>query len=244
LLIKLHNDILYKLQGINTYFLNQRLLGSIVMKKKNIIIIGLVTFIAIGIFFVIKFDLINKIENKIYLQKIKNETLTEANEKYNDEPELITETFTDKDGNEIVVKMKKIVVKDENTGQEMLMYEDTAEHKILDVKSYKGKIETVKENKIFFIVDKEFKKSKFGASSYNFEDVKNYQIIYDLESYNLDFDESVGYFVCDHINLDFKDLDSIKDLENIVGKYIRLQDSKFRDYYTGEEYKVLSFFAD
>ena len=225
---------------------NQRLLGSIVMKKKSIIIIVIVICIAIGIFFVIRFDLLSKIENMIYLQKIKNVILTEANEKYSDEPELVTETFTDKNGNEIVVKMKKIVVKDENTGQEVLMYEDIAEPKIVDVKSYKGKIEIIKENKIFFIVDKEFKKSIFGdgTDNYKFEDVKDYQIIYDLESYNLDFDESIGYFVCDHLNLDFKDLDSIEDLENMVGKYIRLQDSKFRDYYTDEEYKVLSIFTD
>ena len=214
------------------------------MKNRNIIIIVIVTCLAIGIFLVIKLDLIKTIEKKIYLQKIKNEILTEANEKYNDEPELITETFTDKDGNEIVVKMKKIVVKDENTGQEVLMYEDIAEPEIVDVKSYKGKIETIMENKIFFIVDKEFKKSKFSASSYNFEDVKDYQIIYDLESYNLDFDESARYFVCDHLNLDFKDLNSLEDFEKIIGKYVRLQDSKFRDYYTGEEYKVLSFFTD
>jgi len=214
------------------------------MKKKSTIIIVIVICIAIGIFFVIKFDLISKIENKIYLQTVKNEILTEANEKYADEPELISETFTDKDGNEIVVKMKKIIVKDENTGQEVLMYEDIAEPKIIDVKSYKGKIEIIRKNKIFFIVDKEFKKPIFGngTDNYKFEDVKDYQITYDLESYNLDFDESVGYFVCDHLNLDFKDLESIEDLENIVGKYIRLQDSKFRDYYTGEKnIKCLAF---
>ena len=124
------------------------------MKKKSIIIIVFVICISIGIFFVIKFDLVRKIENKIYLQTVKNETLTEANEKYSSEPELITETFTDKAGNEIAIKMRKIVVKDENTGQEVLMYEDIAEPKIVDVKSYKGKIETIMGNKIFFIVDK------------------------------------------------------------------------------------------
>lgn len=216
------------------------------MKKKSIIIVVIVTCISIGIFFVIKFDLIRKIENKIYLQKIKNEILTEANEKYSDKSEFITKTFTDKDGNKIVVKMKKIVVKDENTGQEVLMYEDIAEPIIVYVRSYKGKIETIENNKIFYAVDKEFKKSIFGigTDNYNFEDVKDYQIIYDIESYNLDFDETVGYFVCDHLNLDFKNLGSIEYLEKIVGKYIRVQDSKFRDYYTGEEYKVLSFFTD
>jgi len=76
------------------------------MKKKSIIITVIFICIAIGVFFVIKFDLISKIENMIYLQTVKNEILNEANKKYADEPELITETFTDKDGNEIVVKMK------------------------------------------------------------------------------------------------------------------------------------------
>jgi len=213
------------------------------MKNRIIAITTIVIFIAIGTFFVIKFDLLSKIENKIYLQKIKSETLAEINEKYPDKPELITETFTDKDGKEVAIKMRKIVVMDENTGQEVLMYEDIEESEIVDIKSYKGKIETITENKILFIVDKEFKKSKFGAGSYNFEDVRDYKIIYDLENYNLDFDESAGYFVCDYINLDFKDLESIEDLKNIVGKDVRLQDSKFKDYYTGEEYKVLSFFT-
>ena len=84
------------------------------MKKKSIIIIVIVICIAIGIFFIIKFDLVSKIENKIYLQKIKNETLTEANKKYADEPELFTETFTDKDGNVIVVKMKNVKLTTDN----------------------------------------------------------------------------------------------------------------------------------
>ena len=138
-MFSLHYDILYKIPDIDTTF-NQILLGSIVMKNKSIMIIVILICISIGVFFVIKFDLISKIENKIYLQTVKNDILTEANKKYADEPELITETFTDKDGKEIVVKMKKIVVKDENTGQEVLMYEDIAEPEIVDVKSYKGKI--------------------------------------------------------------------------------------------------------
>jgi len=54
----------------------------------------------------------------------------------------------------------------------------------------------------------------------------------------------VGYFVCDHLNLDFKSLDNVEGLEKAVGKYIRVQDSKYEDYYTGEDYKVLSFFTE
>jgi hypothetical protein len=216
------------------------------MKKRKIINIVLIVCIVIGIFFVIKFDLVGKIENKIYQQKIKNEASAKTNEKYPDEPELITETFIDKDGNEIVVEMRKIVVKDEDTGQEVLMYEDTAEPKIIYIRAYKGKIKQIEDSKIYFIVDKEFSEPIFGSgtTSYNFEDVGDYQIIFDLGSYNLEVDTSVGYFVCDHLNLDFKDLDSIEDLEKAVGKYIRVQDSKYRDYYTGEDYKALSFFTE
>jgi len=216
------------------------------MKKRKIINIVLVACVVIGIFFVIKFDLVGKIENIIYQQKIKNEISNEANEKYPDEPELITETFIDKDGNEVVVEMRKIVVKDEDTGKEILMYEDTAEPKVIYIRAYKGKIEQIEDSRIYFIVDKKFKKPGFGSgtTSYNFEDVGDYQIIFDLGSYNLEVDTSVGYFVCDHLNLDFKDLNSIEDLEKVVGKYIRVQDSKYRDYYTGEDYKVLSFFTE
>lgn len=216
------------------------------MKKRKIINIVLITCMAIGIFFAVKFDLISKIESKIYQQKVKNEILTKTNEKYSDKPESIIETFTDKDGNEVVVKMRKIVVKDENTGQEVLMYEDIAEPKIIYIKTYKGKIESMEDNRICFIVDKEFKKPKFGidTNSYSFEDVENYKIIFDLGNYNLEFDTNVGYFVCDHLTLDFKSLNSIEDLEIIVGKYIRVQDSKYRDYYTGDDYKVLSFFTE
>ena len=216
------------------------------MKKRKIINIVLVVCIVIGIFFVIKFDLVGKIENKINQQKIKNEILVKTNEKYPDEPELITETFIDKDGNEVVVEMRKIVVKDENTGQELLMYEDTEEPKIIYIGAYKGKIERIEDSRIYFIVDKEFREPGFGSgtASYNFEDVGDYRIIFDLGSYNLEVDTSVGYFVCDHLNLDFKDLASIEDLEKVVGKYIRVQDSKYRDYYTGEDYRVLSFFTE
>jgi len=204
------------------------------MKKRKIINIALVVFMVIGIFFVIKFDLVGKIENKIHQQKIKNEASAETNES-----ELIKETFIDKDGNEIVVEMRKIVVRDEETGEEVVMYEDTSEPKIIHDYMYKGTVEKIESNKVYFVVDKE---SKNG--SYFCEEVKDYQIIFDLSSYNTEVDTNVEYFVCDHLTLDFNDLNSIEDLEKLVGKYIRVQDSKYEDYYTSEEYKVLSFFTE
>jgi len=204
------------------------------MKKRKIINIALIVFIVIGIFFVIKFDLVGKIENKIQQQKIKNEASAET-----DNSELITKTFVDKDGNEVVVEMKKIVVKDEETGEEVVMYEDTAEPKIIHDCMYKGTVEKIKNNKVYFIVDKE---SMNG--SYFCEEVKDYQIIFDLDNYNTEVDTSVEYFVCDHLTLEFKDLDNMEDLKKLVGEYIKVQDSKYEDFYTGEEYKVLNFFTE
>jgi len=204
------------------------------MKKRKIINIILIVLIVIGIFFVIKFDLVGKIENKVNQQRIKNETSAET-----DESGLITETFIDENGNEIKVEMRKIVVKDEETGEEVVMYEDTAEPKVIHDYMYKGTVEKIDNKKVYFTVDKE---SKDG--SYFCEDAKDYQIIFDLGSYNTDVDTSVEYFVCDHITLDFKDLGNIEDLETLIGKYIRVQDSKYEDFYTSEEYKVLNFFTE
>jgi len=209
------------------------------MKKWKVINIILVICLAIGLFFVIKFNLIEKIENIVYEQKIKNENVTKADDKYADEDELIKEKLLDKDGNEVVIEMRKIVVKDEETGEEVIIYEDTAEHKIIYDYMYQGIVEKIGDNKIYFIIDKE---SKNG--SYFCEDIKDYQIIFDLNSYDTEADTGVGYFVSDHLNLDFKEFYSIKDLEKLVGKYIRVQNSKFEDYYTGEEYKVLNFFTE
>jgi len=209
------------------------------MKKWKVINIVLIICIAAGIFFVIKFDLVGKIENIIYGQQTRNETLNKANDKYTNGDELITEKLLDKDGNEVVIKMRKIVVTDEETGKEVIMYEDTAEHKIIYDYMYQGIVEKIGDNKIYFYIDKESK-----SGSYFCEDIKDYQIIFDLDSYDTEADTSVGYFACDHLNLDFKEFYSVKDLEKLVGKYIRVQNSKYEDYYTGEEYKVINFFTE
>ena len=68
------------------------------MKNRKIINIILVACIDAGIVFIIKFDVFGKIENRINEEKIRNETLNKAEEAFADEPEFITETFTDKNG--------------------------------------------------------------------------------------------------------------------------------------------------
>jgi len=209
------------------------------MNTRKVINIVLVICVAIGVFFVNRFDLVGKIENIIYEQKVKNETLNKADERNNDEDKFIKEKLLDKDGNEVVAEMRKIVVKDEETGEQVIMYEDTAEHKIIYDYMYQGEVEKIGDNKVYFAIDKESK-----SGSYFCEDIKDYQIIFNLDSYDTEFDTGVGYFVSDHLNLDFKEFYSIKDLEKLVGKYIRVQNSKYEDFYNGEEYKVLNFFTE
>ena len=118
------------------------------MKSRKIINIILVACIAVGIVFIIKFDVFGKIENRINEEKIRNETLNKAEEAFADEPEFITETFTDKNGNEIVIEYKKRVFTDGETGEEILMYEDTAEPIRIYDNFYKGIIKKIEDNKI------------------------------------------------------------------------------------------------
>jgi hypothetical protein len=214
------------------------------MKNRKIINIILVIFVVIGIAFIIKFDLFGKIENKINDEKIRNEALNKDNDGFSNEPEFITETFTDEDGNEIVVKMKKRVVTDLETGEEVLMYEDASEPKAICDHMYKGMIQKIDDNKIYFLVDKE---SKNG--SYFCEDVEDYQVVFDIDEYNFKSDPYIDYSFCDEILYVHKKLEepsvninNADDLKFLLGDYIRVQYVINIDVYTDEEYKTLLFY--
>jgi hypothetical protein len=214
------------------------------MKGRKIINITLVIFVVIGIAFIIKFDVFGKIENKINDVKIRNKTLNKTEEAFPDEPEFITETFTDENGNEIVVKMKKKVITDLETGEEVLMYEDVSEAKAIHDYIYKGMIQQIDDNKIYFLVDKE---SKNG--SYFCEDVEDYQVVFDVDEYNFKSDPYVDYPFCDEILYVHKkieepsvNIDSADDLKFLLGEYIRVQYVINIDVYTDKEYKTLLFY--
>jgi hypothetical protein len=207
------------------------------MKSRKIINIILVACIAVGIVFIIKFDVFGKIENRINEEKIRNETLNKAEEAFADEPEFITETFTDKNGNEIVIEYKKRVFTDGETGEEILMYEDTAEPIRIYDNFYKGIIKKIEDNKIYFLVDKE---SKNGDTFC--ENVKDYQIIFDIDTFELEFDPRSHYF-CDSLIYNYELFYSADELKFLVGKYLRVQNSMFEDRYSGDRYKDLIFYS-
>ena len=208
------------------------------MRKKRIITsIVVVIGVLVGIFFIIKFGVIGRIDDAISRYFVQNQSDKEVEE------ELMYETEHDKDGNEYVVKYKKQIVKDEE-GNEFEMWEDTAEPKIIDDNFYKGKIEKIEDNKIYFLVDKEDK----SGGGFSFKDVEDYEIVFDINTYDFEDDPSSHYW-CD--SLSFRDEDfwggserfhSADALEFLVGEYLRVQDSMFEDYYTGNKNKLLIFY--
>jgi len=202
--------------------------------KRKIINISLVVLILVGVFFIVKFDVIGKIEGVMNKQVEKNNVISDDEQ---DHDELKYETFLDENGNEIVIEMEKVIVKDED-GNEVEMWVDTAEPEIIYDYMYKGTIVKIKDNKIYFMVDKE---SKNG--SYFCEDVEDYEIVFDINTYNLESDPyDTSYSVYDFLSFDYERFYSAGELEFLVGRYLRVQDSVFEDSHTGEIYKGLDFY--
>ena len=196
------------------------------MRKKRIIIPAVVVLcVLVGVFFVMKFDVIGKIYN--FIQDRTKEEVPE---------ELKYETFLDKDGNEYVVEMRKIIVTNLETGEEVEMWEDTSEPKIIYDNYYKGKIEKIEDNKIYFNVDKEDK----SGGGFSYKDVEDYKVVFDIDTYDLESDPHSSDY-CDSLNFDHEDFYSAKELEFLVGKDLRVQESMFEDYYTKDRYKMLFF---
>ena len=206
------------------------------MKKRKIINIVLVVCIIVGLFFLIKYDVMGRLYDIINLQVAQNKS-SPVDDDARDE--IIYETVVDEDGNEFVIEMERIVVEDEN-GNEVEMYVDTAKPIIIYDYMYKGKITKIEDNIIYFTVDVEVKE----GTDQSFENVKDYEIIFDIDSYNLEFDTSSEYSVNDSLVYNYEIFYKAEDLQDIVGKYLRVTDTGLEDNYTGEKYKSLTFFNE
>jgi hypothetical protein len=206
------------------------------MKRRKIINIVLIACIVIGVFFLIKYDVMGRLYDIIKLQVAQNKS-DQVNG--NALEEIIYETVLDEDGNEFVIEMEKIIVEDED-GNEVEMYVDTAEPIIIYDYMYKGKITKIEDSKIYFTVDLEVKE----GTDHSFENVKDYEIIFDIDTYNLEFDTSSEYSVNDSLVYNYEIFYKAEDLQDIVGKYLRVTDTGLEDNYTGEKYKSLTFFNE
>lgn len=206
------------------------------MNKRKIINITLIACTVIGIFFLMKYDVMGRLYDIIELQVAQNKSNQAID---NTQGEIIYETMVDKDGNEFVIEMEKVIGEDED-GNKVEMYVDTAEAIIIYDYMYKGKITKIKNNKIYFTVNMRQKE----GTSHSFKDVKDYELIYDIDSYNLELDTSSGYSVTDSLVYDYQSFYKADDLQIIVGKYLRVTDTAFEDNYTGEGYKALIFYNE
>lgn len=204
------------------------------MKKRIVINIILIACITAGTFFMIRYDIMGKLYDAMSRQVAQNKTQSEND----NQRELKYETLFDEDGNEIVIEMEKIVVADEN-GNKVEMYVDTSEPMVIYDHTYKGKITRIEDNKIYFIVDQKVKK----GTEHIFENIKDYEIVFDINLYNLEFDpSSAGYLVNDSLVYEYKSIYKAEDLKGAMGKYLRVNDTLFEDYHTGKEYKSLIFY--
>ena len=206
------------------------------MRKRLIVNIILIVSFVIGIFFLFRYDVVRKLYDATSIQVTQNKAQSE-----NDTlREIKYETVIDEDGNEIVIEMKKITVEDEE-GNKVEMYVDTLEAEIIYYHTYKGKITKIEDNKIYFTVDQ---KTREGTG-HIFENVKDYQIVFDIDTYDLGFNsDDASYQVNDCFSYGSKELLKAEDLKDIIGKYVRIADTLLEDYYTEKEYKSLIFYKD
>jgi len=206
------------------------------MKKRTIInIIILVVFIT-GVFFIVKFDAMGKLYERMKQQATQNKTTKKENTKR----EFIYETILDNDGKEIVLKLEKLIGEDEN-GNKVVVYSDTNNEGIVIYQNgYKGKITGIEDNKIYFEVDLEL----IEGTSAGYVNVKNYELVFDIDTYDLESNKNVGYSVNDDLTYDYKMYFSAGGLRVFIGKNVRLQDVCFKDSHIDEEYKSLVFYIN
>jgi len=215
------------------------------MRKKRIITsIVVVICVLVGIFFIMRFGVMGKIRNAINKPVVENKAESEEE----GPEELRYETFLDKGGNEFVVEYRKIIVEDEE-GNEFEMWEDTVEAIVIYSNTYEGRIEKIEDNKIYFMVDKEneFKEIVPGQWKLTVENIKDYQVVFDIDTYHFEFDPHPGYS-CDFLeffNGDLWDGDenfySADELDFLVGEYLSVQDFMNEDPNTGDSSKTLFF---
>jgi len=220
------------------------------MRKKRIIIsLVVVICVLVGIFFIMRFDVVGKIRNIINKPVVENKA--EPEEEVRQE-ELKYITLHDKDGSEIVIEMRKVTGVVDEEGNEVEFWEDTAENTIIYSNEYFGRIEKIEDNKIYFMVDKEndFKEIVPGQWNLTVENVKDYLVVFDIDTYDLEGPDpyDLSYSVWDSLTLTSEDFwgnderfFSAGELEFLVGEYLEVWDSMDEDYYTGEISKGLTF---
>jgi len=202
-------------------------------KKINIFLI-----ISIGllILVVIKFNYLEKIfeYKNIWINRDKSDDKAE-----NDYPEYIYESFVDRDGNEVVIEMEKKT--GTINGEDVIFYEDTSDSQVIYCHFYQGTLKEIDDETIVFLVDKECKNADLDESFNEYKDVEDYEIKFYLSDYNL---KSLEAFITNcSIAINTNIVSNKQEIEKLIGKYMRIQNIKFRDIITKETIKNLDFYV-
>ena len=147
--------------------------------------------------------------------------------------------------------------KDSEVSSEYPKIDELSNSKIYYDNMYKGEIEKIEDNKIYFIVDRKGK--KWGGITTVFKDVEDFEVIFDIDTYTLEYDPfDKGYTTTidkdtnlavfhtthydgDYLTYDHKNYYSVKDLEFLVGNYLRVDESMTEYFDYGVTNKFLSF---
>ncbi len=199
------------------------------------------TFLVIGfvllILVIIKFNYLGKIINyRGWFNGDKG--IDKVKDDIDGYPEYVHEAFTDKNGNEVVIEMERKTGTID--GENIVFYEDTAEPEVIYCHFYQGIVESIDSEKILFLVDKECKNADLDESYYDYEDVKGYEIEFDFCDYNTLHNEKFG--VRDMITINTVEIKDYTDLEELIGRYLKVVDSEFRDNVTKILVKGLDFY--
>jgi hypothetical protein len=203
------------------------------MKKRVSINIFLFSSLVILILVLIRIGAAEKILNIVTERINSDENISE------DYPEYIYETFVDGNGDEVSVKMeKKTGTLD---GEEVVFYEDTIGSEVIFYHFYKGFIEDVDSKKIVFVVKEECLNADPEASFYEYRKVEEYKLVFYLDDY---FNKKINGLMENTIFINTLPINNYSDLVSFIGKDIRLQNSKFKDWLTKSEYICLDLYIN
>ncbi|MBE3092377.1 MAG: hypothetical protein IMZ51_01765 [Chloroflexi bacterium] len=196
------------------------------MRKKKIItivVVGIVFILLVGLFFLVKYDVMGKLYDVIDSQIAEDATSDVT------------------PGRGEVIGGEKIFLIDEEGNEVELVEEVEIEMNVIHDNCYEGTLVNIENNKLFFMVDKEVQEDP-----YTVEDVEDYQVIFDIDTFS--FEVGSRSDSCDSLEFygsgDEKDwyrFYSAGELEFLVGEYLSVHYSVTEDPYTKAIYKVITF---
>jgi hypothetical protein len=209
------------------------------MLNKKKVSIFLIISIVLLILTIIKFNYVEGIFNYVKDWINRNKNINKIENDIDDYPEYIYETFLDKDGNEVVIEMERRTGTID--GEDVIFYENTVEAEVVYCHFYQGVINSVDDEKIIFLVDKECKNVDLDKSYYDYEDVEDYEIEFNFDDYKSgSSNESLN---SNSIFINSNEIGNRVEVEKLVGKYIVVQDFQFKDILTKSTANSLNFYT-